>query len=318
MWGGRWLAPARVGKVALAGLLAAVGFLLATPSVLLDLERFTAGFAFQWRAVSGSRYFGLSDSVHRLFVNLLPAGLGWGLLALAVGGGGWLALKRRRAAGEILVGAWLLAFLLIALLAGRTTTVGRLLPFLVMLILPAVGWLATLWGRSGLRRRWLAGGLTIVVGLMTLADALWLDAYFATDRVRADASRWLEAHVPAGADVGLCRDPWWFSPDIIATEFYQPGVTGHRYQLQIHQYSAPALQENPTPYIVLAGQELGNRFEESPEPTKAEFRAWLMEHYEPVASFRTTMPGWGLFRDRIPSGIYAPPDILVLQKRAAP
>jgi len=118
-----------------------------------------------------------------------------------------------------------------------------------------------------------------------LIPALAVDVYFVRDTVRADASAWIRAHIPPGATVGTIHEPWYFTPDILGLDYFHPEASDLKYQYQVYQYNANKLREAPADWLVIASQELGERFDAASEPTKDVFRADLEAQYHQVAGF---------------------------------
>jgi len=185
----------------------------------------------------------------------------------------------------------------------------------VVWLLPALGLLGRLWQRT-------PGGtvaLAVVALGTALIPALAVDVYFVRDTVRADASAWIRAHIPPGATVGTIHEPWYFTPDILGLDYFHPEASGLKYQYQVYRYSADKLREAPAEWLVIASQELGERFDAASEPTKNAFRADLEAQYHQVAGFRLCdRLGWACqvleSQPALFNSLWPAPDVWVYQR----
>ncbi len=293
--------PRKAGRLALSGIAAVGGFLAVTPYAILDFPTFCYWITWVNRNLAGN--VGLLESARRLFLDVLPATIGWGPYLLGLVGIGWTCLARRRRPAEWLTLAFLALFVLMVARSGHRLSVGRLLPMAVLLLAPAAGVIGAVWdagtrgqGDKGTRRQGdtetrgklaRAGATAMAVAALgtALIPALAVDAYFVHDTVRADASAWIVAHIPPGATVGTIHEPWYFTPDILGLDYFHPEATGGLYHHQVYEYDADRLRETPADWLVVASQELGSRLEESSEPTREDFRAYLESRYRRVAGF---------------------------------
>ncbi len=305
--------PRKAVMLTLSGIAAVVGFLAVTPYAVLDFPTFWYWIAWVNRNLAGD--VGLLESARRLFLDVLPATIGWGPYLLGLAGAGWVLLDRRRRPAEWLALAFIALFMLMVARSGHRLSVGRLLPMAVVWLLPALGLLGRLWQRT-------PGGtvaLAVVALGTALIPALAVDVYFVRDTVRADASAWIRAHIPPGATVGTIHEPWYFTPDILGLDYFHPEASGLKYQYQVYRYSADKLREAPAEWLVIASQELGERFDAASEPTKNAFRADLEAQYHQVAGFRLCdRLGWACqvleSQPALFNSLWPAPDVWVYQR----
>ena len=321
-------------RLALSAIAAVVGFVAVTPYAVLDFPTFWHWITWVNRNLAGD--VGLLESVRRLFLDVLPATIGWGPYLLGLVGIGWTCLARRRRPAEWLAPAFLALFALMVARSGHRLSVGRLLPMAVLLLAPAAGvigavWDAGMWGRGDTETRRHGDAETrgrlarvvmmaaVVLALGTaLIPTLAVDVYFVRDTVRADASAWIVAHIPPGATVGTIYEPWYFTPDILGLDYFHPEATGGLYHHQVYEYDADRLRETPADWLVVASQELGSRLEESSEPTREDFRAYLENRYRRVAGFALCERiGWACAvlesQPALFSSLWPAPDVWVYQ-----
>ena len=201
------VAGPRVRGLALAGVLALAGFLLANPYALLDFDAFREGISRQSEASGdGGGKLGLStDSGVLYYLGTATWGLGWLPALAALGGAIGLALRDRRLAA-VLVPAPLL---FLAFMGLQDRFFARwLLPVYPLLCLLA-GWAAVAaaaWLTARLRRLPLrAGPVAAALGLLLCAQGLVFsihnDAVLAREDTRQLARDWMVANVPIRSKV---------------------------------------------------------------------------------------------------------------------
>jgi len=201
------VAGPRVRGLALAGVLALAGFLLANPYALLDFDAFREGISRQSEASGdGGGKLGLStDSGVLYYLGTATWGLGWLPALAALGGVIGLALRDRRLAA-VLVPAPLL---FLAFMGLQDRFFARwLLPVYPLLCLLA-GWAAVAaaaWLTARLRRLPLrAGPVAAALGLLLCAQGLVFsihnDAVLAREDTRQLARDWMVANVPIRSKV---------------------------------------------------------------------------------------------------------------------
>lgn len=307
-----------VKQLLLAGAAAILGFIVVTPYSILDFPTFWHWIVWVNSNLSGGlEQVSLLESTRRLFLDVLPSTIGWGPYLLGWGGIVWALIERRRRAVEWLALAFLALFALMVARSGHRLSVGRLLPMAAVWLLPAIGLLGRLWLRA-----WKGAAVLAALALATaLVPALAVDVYFVRDTVRRDASAWIRDNIPSGATVGTIYEPWYFTPDILGLDYFHPETSGLGYQYQVYQYSADRLREAPAEWLVVASQELGERFAASAEPTKAEFCAILEAQYRRVAEFRLCERiGWACpvleSHPALLAILWPAPDVWVFQRGA--
>jgi hypothetical protein len=329
-----WFAPHRLKWLLLAGLAVVIGFVAVTPYSVLDFSTFWQRVLWVNSNLSGGpESAGLAETARRLFLDVLPATIGWGPYLLGLAGIVWVVVNRRRPA-EWLGLAFLLIFALAVSRSGDRLAVGRLLPMGVIALLPAVGLVGAFWQRGcrdreigrrgdaetrGRMVRWGVAALALLAVVTALVPALAVDAYFLQDTVRSDASAWVQANIPRGATVGTIGEPWYFTPDIVGLDYFHPEATGGLYRYQVYLYSDDRLRDSPSDWIVAASQELGPRLEDSAEPTRLGFRDRLARDYHWATWFALSdRLGWAgpvlASQPALLSSLWPAPDIWVYQR----
>lgn len=303
----RWLALALV--------CAAFGFFVVTPYALLDVRFFWKELVRAFTFVGNMQRDSFVTIVDHTLHTVMPAGLGWALYLSGIAGLVWLSIRRKEHGGEVLLLAWCYSYLFLSLRAGLVTSVSRTLPLLVFFPIPAVTLLFEL------RERWSMGkhlvtALSVLLLSSTAIMTSFIDGYFLMDKVRSASSAWILEHIPPASSIGVLQEPWWFSPDIVSTDYLHPKVTGRIYQYEVYQYNVERLKERPVEYIVVASQELTDRYWEAQDPTKEEFMALLQQEYKPVKIFETRIGQPPLWSQELvlANGLYASPDIVIMQR----
>ena len=197
----------RVRGLALAALLALVGFLVANPYALFDFDAFTDGLTKQSTASNdGGGKLGLTeDDGLAYYLGTLLWGFGWVPALAALGGGIALAVRRRRLA-LVLVPAVVL-FVLFMGLQDRFFARWLLPVFPLLCLLAAWGGVAladAVAARARLRPGFGAAAVALA-GLALCAQGLVFsvhnDAVLAREDTRMQVRRWMVANLPPGAKV---------------------------------------------------------------------------------------------------------------------
>jgi 4-amino-4-deoxy-L-arabinose transferase-like glycosyltransferase len=226
-----------------------IGFLVATPGVLIDTVLFRYALAFE-RAH-------MAQGHDLVFVNTAPGwiyhvteslggGLGWPATLLCLAGFGW-ALYRRRGGDLLLLAYFVPYYLLIGSFQVKFARyVIPLLPVLAVWAGRLLSEAGPAW-RSGIRTdpedvqahgraarpRWrlLAGvaGAAALVAMALYAGAL--EALLVTPDTRTEAAAWVADRRP-GVTVGLLRPPWYYTPPL------SPGIGCVK---QMRNFCAPDL-----------------------------------------------------------------------------
>ena len=259
-------------------------FVAFMPYALLDWRSFISQMVWGLRYAT-PLHIAWSTRLTNLWTGFLPAGLGWGLYLLSIMSLLWLGITQRHHRDRLLILLWLLPSLLVANLAA-VPTVGRLLPILYVLVVPATLFLAATWcwaaAQSAMWPRWIAVGIGMVVGLITLGKGIQHDTFFLTDTVRADASDWIQANILAGETIGYVHGgPFWASPDLLNQDYYHPELTGELYRHVTAEDDWEELVSNPPPYIVTNQRQY--------RKTKPEHRA-ILAQYELATEFMPVVP----------------------------
>ncbi len=213
--------------LALAGVLAVAGFVVANPYSVLDWDAFRAGLEQQSQASSdGGGKLGLVGENGLLYyLGTLTWGLGWLPALAAVAGAVWLSMRDRRLA-LVLVPAPVV-FLIFMGLQDRFFA-RWLLPIYPLLCLLAA------WAAVQAAERVRAGRLwpVVVAGVLLCAQGLAFsvhnDVVLARDDTRALARAWMVENIPEGDRVVI--EP--IAPDQWAMDVGRPSVatgTGNRW-----------------------------------------------------------------------------------------
>jgi len=203
-------------RMAMAGALALVAFLIANPYALLDASSFLSGVSQQASAAAGQDPVKLGTrrgSGITYYLWTFTWGLGWGPTLAAVCGAVMLLARRRLGTALLLLPA---PIVFIVLMGDQQRFFGRwLLPvFPIVALLGAYA--AVEVGRWLIRARGLPVPLVgALVGLLMLGQSLAADVHNDAVLSRPDtrnlARKWMVAHVPAGAQVviePLVPDNW--------------------------------------------------------------------------------------------------------------
>lgn len=205
-WRGGWVTFPQTVRWTLLAALAAIGtFLVTNPYFILQPVQSLAAM----KIVSGM----LSVGLHKTFAALLevfPASLTPGVYALAVLG----ALQAARASDD----GRRLAFLGLLVMLGLSVSIASVGPltgfkyFIGAGLLPVLAGtaVAALWEHRVAGRLWMPAA-AVLAFLPALAASTVYCANFARDRDpvsnRWEAGAWIEANVPAGAELGVLRAP---------------------------------------------------------------------------------------------------------------
>ena len=198
------------GRLAAAGSVALVVFVLTNPFAVIELPAYVRQITAQNAMVSG-----LMDAPYtRQYIGTLPYlyfvqqvsqwGLGWPLGLVAWGGLIWavvVAARRRASPTLVVMLAWVLPYF--ALTGAFHTKFPRymapLLPFLAVFgagaAVAGYRWLAARWGRRG-RLAW--GALAVGVAVVTLGWALAFTGVYRQEHPWIAASRWIYGNIPEG------------------------------------------------------------------------------------------------------------------------
>ncbi|MBU1751417.1 MAG: glycosyltransferase family 39 protein, partial [Chloroflexi bacterium] len=297
-----WLGRAQLGRLLVLGVALLATFFLTNPYVLLNPTASAGGAA----ELGGSLFGNVGPGAFvaglaQLFADTLPASLGWGLYLL--GGTGLIAalLHRRRTPVETLALVWIGLFGMVAAVT-YNATVGRTLPlapFFILLAVAAVDrarrWVAC----SRPRGAALAAAVALAVAL-ALGPSLVAGLFFyCSDTASQDASRWIQANVPAGSTFGLYnQDPYWDDPDLLYEDFFHPPAGGSRYRYVVYPLDAANPPYPDVEYLIWTQRDARKVGELLTPEQAAALTRWMDERYEPVADFESVVRVLGLeFRD---------------------
>lgn len=208
IWALRKPAAAEAKGVALAGAASVAAFFATNPYWLLDWREARA----EMKVLSGWSTFDLTHPF--LFLDHAFAhAVTWPVFAAIAAGAAWALVKGRREPA-----LWLCLFAFLAGLAMMTTVNGvtvvrqvrYFLGFLAVGQLLAGRAVADLLRERSSRRPWLIAALVAAAANLALAGATCAYNFHADagdHSTHVESGAWIEAHVPAGASIGLLRLP---------------------------------------------------------------------------------------------------------------
>ena len=213
--------------LAVAGVLAVVGFLIANPYALLDPASFKTGLAEQSQASSdGGGKLGLvAESGYLYYLSTLTWGLGWLPAVAAAAGAVWLWCRDRRLA-LVLVPAPLVFLLFMG--AQDRFFARWLLPVYPLLCLLAAWAAVEAAARLRPGRTWAVVAAGALLSVQGLVFSIHNDVVLARDDTRALARAWMVENIPEGDRVVI--EP--IAPDQWAMDTGRPSAatgTGNRW-----------------------------------------------------------------------------------------
>lgn len=235
--------PAGWQRLLVLGLAVCAGvFIVTTPGILLDSERFWRDFKFEMAHTStghGLSFIGYPSAFYFQFVNLLT-GIGTLMVLLSLGGI-FTGLARKQ--------AWLIALLCFAvpyyLLIGRAEVMFMRYTFpLYPVIAAAFGYMMGYAHEQKGRLLFLSlvgilgvGGVEPSAGLRT---SLIMASWMAGEDPRDAAVRAFRERIDPGAVVGIARDPWYWTPP-----FYKNSALGPANATPEQRFRYLAEADNP-------------------------------------------------------------------------
>lgn len=203
----------------------AVGFIVATPGVLLWPGKFASGFFFELKHAAGGHglvFAGKGPGWFDVMSNSLGYGLGVALLAVALGAIAYAVVKPSRS-NWVMLSFLVPYYLVISFSQVRFARYAMpMLPPLAMLtgrmIIDIIWSLRKAQASVVLRWGWviLCAGVVAYTGIYAAA----LDRLFLPPDPREEALQWFRTNVKPGATVGLPTVPWFYSPP------FAPGIVG--------------------------------------------------------------------------------------------
>ncbi|HNW93715.1 MAG TPA: glycosyltransferase family 39 protein, partial [bacterium] len=283
----RWRDPAtplprtrRWWLTALAALGAGLvlGTLVGCPNAWFDFPGFLKHFGFYFTdRLSGAQKaaYNLYEPALQFYLLKAPYENFGVVLAAVMLVGGMLAVLRRTGSDCALLAFFVINLLLLAKL--RWYMAHYLIMVMPAMLLLAARLLAEI-------RRPLLRGLTVtVVAGMTLAPTLAYNARLAAPDTRTEASRWLEANLPAGASIGV-NDIYFYSVPAIQQ------LSGSPFRVVRCQFSTDTLVRAAPDYFLVSDYEFGMagavlRDEYQPALHMAAFYREVFRRYRAVREF---------------------------------
>lgn len=270
---------------AVACALAAVGFVIGVPGVLLWTGDFLNGFLFEVGHAGEGHGLVFQDTglgwIYHLLHSLLP-GMGWPLLIFSVAGSIYAAAK----------GGWQIrsvaAFALIYFLfigAGNVRFARYTLP-----LYPAFAIMAAFILQTANRKMVAAVGAGVMV--LTAGYALVLESHFAKPDPRTEAAAWIQQNVNEAAVVALPTPPWFYTPPLApgfglltGRDRLQSALDESAYDIRVPEedWGVDVLDSDPE-VVVISNYESQDRQRLS-DKMYLEFMERLTEEYEPAARF---------------------------------
>lgn len=193
----------------------ALGFLAATPGVVLETSKFWTDLQFELRHTADGH--GLvfmntpSGFVYHLAINL-PAAGGLSIVALGLIGLTWASIRSRLEWMPIV-----LFFVFYFILIGRAEVkfMRYVIP-LVPLIALGAGYTISRLHEGGGRQRWVAGFAVILIAFSVTAQtgSVTTTELMVRPDPRDVAAKWIKSNVPREATIGFVNDPWFYSPPL--------------------------------------------------------------------------------------------------------
>ena len=175
------------------------------------------------------------------YLRALYHGMGLPLLLLSLSG--FIIALRKREKGEVLILFWIIfSFLFFAYFSKRSDRyILVIIPFLSILV-PQ--------GLFYIHRKHLRSLILIAVFLITFFCTLGYEKIFMEQDIRTVAGKWIAAHIPAGAKIGLKRDPY---------QFETPPINKNKYHLNIAGENLDTLDQQKPDYFVISEIEYYRR-----------------------------------------------------------
>lgn len=188
----------------------ALGFLIATPGVLIHTQRFLRDVAYEAQHMRTGHelvFVGTAPGWVHHVTDSLAGGLGWPATLLCLAGVGVAAWRRRSADG--LLAAFALPYFL-AIGAVEVKFARYVIPLLPVLAI----WAGRAVAEALLRSALLSGGVAALVFLPTALYAAALVPLLVTPDSRSRAAAWLKARATPETTVALLRPPWYYTPPL--------------------------------------------------------------------------------------------------------
>lgn len=139
---------------------------------------------------------------------------------------------------------WIFSFLAAVLRVGQIANSAR-----VFVVIPALIVLSALIiDRAGPWKRTIIWALILITLFPTLGilRSRW------EPLIQKESSAWMEQNIPYDKTIGLLRNPFWYSPDIVVKSFHHPERHQNVYPLRVVDYSMDKIQSNLPDYFVIS------------------------------------------------------------------
>ncbi len=290
-------------------------FVLTSPYAVLDWGLFSTHFRFQLGHLTGGHGMDLGIGGVYHLLHTLPKGLGWPIFAAGLGGGVW-ALRRHPGKATVLLAFPLLFYF--STFTSRTLFLRYMLPVIPFLCLTAAWWVARICtGRRLVGRCAVTAG--VLLSVVPFADAIATDRRLARVDTRVEAAMWLDQEMEETATTIFQTGARWgwlqlpltadSSTVLLNTALRAPVVEGRARLrwfslLQARAWVTESLRKGGG--FATRGFDLVTGFEgegspewivtlESPLSQYSQIpeglASVLEESYEPVRTFRATLPG---------------------------
>ncbi|MDQ2986378.1 MAG: glycosyltransferase family 39 protein [Armatimonadota bacterium] len=296
-----WKIKADVKQYAMLLGAAIVGFLMATPGILLETMAFLRGFTYELGHSAEGHGLVFVDTPPGVVYHFLNSAEAFGMIPMVLGIVGlvWAAAARKPWA-IVAASFFVVYFIVIGMAEVKFLRyVFPLLPFLAL----GLGYLA---GRCHEGRGWKrvitgAAILFVVVGTGATSGAFTLTRLMTMQDTRDESATWIREEAEHDATIGLVSDPWFYTPPffpdigLLATDERLGAMAEYPH---IVRYIAPdgekkdwdmRLLESPPAYIVFSSFEFLDHDRLS-EPNFVAFIDRMKVMYDFVAMFWDAEP----------------------------
>lgn len=285
-------------KLALLPVMAAGGFLIGTPGVLLNTRQFLADFAYELQHTQAGHGITFANTgsgfVYHITHNLTAA-VTVPLLILA--GAGLVYAIWKRSTSDLILLSFLAAYYV--LIGTAEVKFARY----TMPTLPILAVFAARFSMDMIERlrnkvaRGAVACIPIAVGAYAMAGTLMLNAAFSAPDTRDAALDWIHGNIPPGASIALPTTPWFYTPPfdpyfglLDANERFDRLVEVTDYVLFVsrNEWDAGFLERESPDYVIMSEFEYSDRLRIGDDSARAYFDI-LEQDYAQARTFRRSL-----------------------------